>query len=273
MRDSLSAFTTFGIGGAAKKLTIARSRTEFADAAARGALVLGRGSNVLVSDDGYDGEVAINRYAGVSRSGVCVTAASGTTLTSLCGYLKEQGLSGMEWAVGIPSSVGGAVIMNAGAFGGSVSDRLICAEVLRGGDIITLGADEFGFGYRTSSLAVGDVVVSATFALETCDPCIIATLHSEYNAARRAKQPIGRSAGSVFKNHEGMSAGALIEAAGFKGYRIGGAEVSHKHANIIVNTGGATACDVVSIVRTIKTELEARGTPVEEEIVYIGEFN
>lgn len=273
MCDSLSAFTTFGIGGAARTLTVARSRAELIDAAVRGALVLGRGSNVLVSDDGYDGEVVVNRYAGVTRSGMSVTAASGTALAALCGYLKEQGLRGMEWAVGIPSSVGGATVMNAGAFGGSVSDRLVAAEVLRGGNVVALGADELGFGYRKSSLTGGDTVISATFALEAGDPSDIGALHAEYAARRRAKQPSGRSAGSVFKNPAGRSAGALIEAAGFKGYRIGGAEVSRKHANIIINTGGATARDVISIIRTIKSELGARGTPVEEEIVYIGEFD
>ncbi len=272
MSDKLCDYTTFGIGGKAKNLIVAHDLKTLLYCAP-GAAVLGRGSNVLVSDRGYDGTVLINRYEGIDVSGCAVTAGSGMSLAKLCRSAAELGLTGLEFAVGIPGSVGGAVKMNAGAFGSSFSDVLVCADVLRDGNLVTLGADELGLGYRTSSIGDGDTVICATLALKRGNRAEIEALCARYRAERAKKQPHGRSAGSVFKNPVGMSVGALIESLGLKGLRIGGAEISRKHANIIVNTGGATASDVRELILTAKTALLGIGIEAHEEIEYIGEFD
>lgn len=267
----LGELTTLGVGGDARRIDFAVSRGSLIELA-QGGTVLGRGSNVLVSDAGYDGNVVINRFEDITHTSSTVTAASGASLSRLCGYLAENGLSGLEWACGIPGSVGGAVKMNAGAFGGAVSDRLVCAEILRGGRLIALGADEMGFGYRESGLGKTDVVVSATFAVTPSDKRAIAERCAYYAASRRAKQPPGRSAGSIFKNPQGAAAGKLLDDAGLKGLRRGGAMISPRHANIIVNTGGATANDVVALIAVMREAIERAGYPAKEEIIYIGEF-
>ncbi|MCM1368102.1 MAG: UDP-N-acetylmuramate dehydrogenase [Roseburia sp.] len=271
MRNDLSRWTTFGIGGAAKRVEIADSRDRLIDLAPQ-ALVLGRGSNVLVSDAGYDGTVLINRYADVVIDGETATAGSGATLGALCRVLAENSLSGMEWAVGIPGSVGGAVKMNAGAFGGQTADRLMFADVLRGGEIARLSAEELGLSYRHSELADGDTVISATFRLAHADGRSVRARTEKYAAERRRAQPQGKSAGSVFKNPVGMSIGRLIESIGLKGYRVGGAQISQKHANIIINTGAASARDVRAVIDTVKRELGSIGVTPVEEIIYIGDF-
>ncbi len=272
MKDTLSAWTTYGIGGAARRLTVVDERARLIELAPD-ALVLGGGSNVLVSDDGYDGDVVINRYAEVNRRGHTVTVGSGMRLPRLCGYLAENGLSGLEFAVGIPASVGGAVRMNAGAFDGCIADRLVCAEVLTGGVVKCLSAAELGLSYRHSALKDGDVVLTATFALDSDASADVKARGAEYARLRRQKQPSGRSAGSVFKNPQGAAIARLIDEAGLKGLRRGGAVISPVHANFIVNDGGATARDVRALIDTVKAELAARyGVTAQEEIIYIGEF-
>lgn len=272
MRDSLSAWTTFGIGGKAKRLTVARTRGELIDLAPS-ALVLGRGSNILASDDGYDGRVVINRYANISRNGVLVTAGSGTRLFELCGYLKDNGLSGMEWAIGIPASVGGALTMNAGAFGGEMKDVVVYADVLRGGRLVRLDGRELDLRYRHSAIADGDVVIDVAFGLKNDLAAAIEGRHKSYALLRGQKQPIGKSAGSVFKNPPGISVGKILDEAGLKGKRIGGAIVSPKHANVIINCGNATARDVTALIAVCKTVLCEKGVAAEEEIKYIGNFD
>lgn len=267
--DSLSRYTTFGIGGAARRIAVARTRGELVDA---DGLILGGGSNVLVSDGGYDGTVVINRFESVELVGSEATVGSGTRLPYLARYLAERGLGGLEWAEGIPGTVGGAVVMNAGAFGSCIADSLLYADVLRGGELLRIPRDGLRLGYRHSAVGAGDKVVSATFALRRVDPADSVKLCYGYAAARRSKLPRGKSAGSVFKNPAGRSIGRLIEQAGLKGYTVGGARISDEHANIIVNTGGATARDVVSIIDTVKTAMLAIGVEAEEEIVYIGDF-
>ena len=271
MRDSLSAYTTFGIGGRARRILLARSRSELIDLAPD-ALVLGRGSNVLVSDDGYDGDVVINRYDDILFNGDLVVAGSGTCLASVSAAAARCGLSGLEWAMGIPGSVGGAVRMNAGAFGGAISDRLLYADVLRGGAVVRLGRGELGFSYRHSAIADDDVVIAAAFLLDKISAAVTLARCGEYTERRRSKQPSGKSAGSVFKNPSGISVGKVLDGAGLKGLRNGGAVISPVHANIIVNTGDATADDVCGLIRIMKGELEARGIEAKEEIIYVGGF-
>ncbi len=271
MRDSLSAYTTFGIGGRARRISIARSRSELIDLAPD-ALVLGRGSNVLVSDDGYDGDAVINRYDDIVFNGDLVVAGSGACLASVSAAAARCGLSGLEWAIGIPGSVGGAVRMNAGAFGGAISDRLLYADVLRGGAVVRLGRGELGFSYRHSAIADDDVVIAAAFLLDKISAAVTLARCGEYTERRRSKQPSGKSAGSVFKNPSGISVGKVLDGAGLKGLRNGGAVISPVHANIIVNTGDATADDVCWLIRIMKGELEARGIEAKEEIIYVGGF-
>ncbi len=271
MRDSLSAYTTFGIGGRARRISVARSRSELIDLAPD-ALVLGRGSNVLVSDDGYDGDVVINRYDDIVFNGDLVVAGSGACLASVSSAAARCGLSGLEWAIGIPGSVGGAVRMNAGAFGGAISDRLLYADVLRGGAVVRLGRGELGFSYRHSAIADDDVVIAAAFLLDKISAAVTLARCGEYTERRRSKQPSGKSAGSVFKNPSGISVGKVLDGAGLKGLRNGGAVISPVHANIIVNTGDATADDVCGLIRIMKGELEARGIEAKEEIIYVGGF-
>ncbi len=271
MRDSLSAYTTFGIGGRARRISVARSRSELIDLAPD-ALVLGRGSNVLVSDDGYDGDVVINRYDDIVFNGDLVVAGSGACLASVSSAAARCGLSGLEWAIGIPGSVGGAVRMNAGAFGGAISDRLLYADVLRGGAVVRLGRGELGFSYRHSAIADDDVVIAAAFLLDKISAAVTLARCGEYTERRKSKQPSGKSAGSVFKNPSGISVGKVLDGAGLKGLRNGGAVISPVHANIIVNTGDATADDVCGLIRIMKGELEARGIEAKEEIIYVGGF-
>lgn len=272
MENALSAWTTYGIGGAARRLTVVTRRAELIELAPV-SLVLGGGSNVLVADDGYDGDVVINRYADISIRDGLVTVGSGMRLPRLCGYLAENGLSGLEFAVGIPASVGGAVKMNAGAFGACMADRLVSAEILADGKVKSLSAAQLGLSYRHSKLSDGDTVLSATFAFGRGAPAEIKARGAEYARLRRQKQPCGRSAGSVFKNPQGVAIAGLIDEAGLKGLRRGGAVISPKHANFIVNDGGATARDVRALINTVKSELYARyGLNAQEEIIYIGEF-
>ncbi len=267
----LSEWTTIGIGGAARRLDVADSRDMFIELAPFG-LVLGGGSNVLVSDDGYDGNVVINKYREISILGDTVTVGSGAKLPAVARYLADVGLTGLEWASGIPGSVGGAVRMNAGAFGGCIADVIVCAEVLRDGRLIVLDGSALGLDYRESRLLESDKVVSATFKLQTGDPRAIADTMRRYACIRRSSQPAGKSAGSVFKNPRGVSVGKLLDDAGLKGTRIGGAMISPIHANIIVNTGGATARDVTELISVMRRVLEDNDIKAREEIKYIGGF-
>ncbi len=267
--DSLSRYTTFGIGGAARHIAVARSRGELIDA---DGLILGGGSNVLVSDGGYDGSVVINRYESIELSGSEAIVGSGTRLPYLARFLAERGVGGLGWAGGMPGAVGGAGAMNAGAFGSWVADRILYADVLRGGELLRIPRDGLRLGYRRSAIGDGGVVIAAAFALGSADPSASIGLCDGYAAIRRAKQPRGRSAGSVFKNPDGMSIAKLIDEAGLKGYTVGGARISDAHANVIINTGGATARDVTDIIHTVKAAMSEIGVAAEEEIVYIGDF-
>ena len=272
MSNALSAWTTFGIGGPARRIVVANDVSELAGYAASGALVLGGGSNVLVSDDGIDREVAINRCQGIAINGEIVTVLSGERLPQLCAYLAEAGLSGMEWACGIPGSAGGALVMNAGAFSRSMSDVAVGAEIVRGGKRIYLDRDELGLSYRASAIMPTDTVLSVTIELDRAAPALVKARCKRFAAERRAKQPTGKTAGSIFKNPDGISVGRVLDEAGLKGTRIGGAIISPVHANIIVNTGGATARDVTALIGIMRRALADAGVDAQEEIKYIGEF-
>ncbi|MCD7944049.1 MAG: UDP-N-acetylmuramate dehydrogenase [Clostridia bacterium] len=237
--------------------------------------VIGRGSNILVADDGYDGVfVMTGQLKKIKIDGSTLTAECGAPITQCALLAKDAGLSGLEFAYGIPGSVGGAVYMNAGAYGGEIKD--IFSECVlydeRIDETITRGSALMDFSYRESALKHDKLILlSASFTLASDDPESIMQRMTANMNARREKQPLEYpSAGSVFKRCAGYYTAKLIDEAGLKGCRIGGAEVSEKHAGFIVNRGGATANDVLYLIKLITNRIyELHGITLEREIIYL----
>ena len=280
--EPMSRHTTFRVGGPADVLFLPESEEQLLQALsiAREAgvpcFVIGNGSNLVVKDGGIRGLVIAlgEGMAAIARAGETLTAWAGASLARVSAYAQASGLSGLEFASGIPGTLGGGCAMNAGAYGGQLSDVLVDARVLLDGEVCTLTVEEMQMGYRTSlPLRRGGIVISARFALTPDDPEAIAARMRELNARRRDKQPLNHpSAGSTFKRPEGYFAGALIEQAGLKGKRVGGAQVSEKHAGFIVNTGGATAADILTLIGTVQDEVADRfGVRLETEVRILGE--
>ncbi len=237
--------------------------------------VIGKGSNLLVSDDGIEGVVI--SLAGFDKITICedgVTAGAGVTLARLCTCACESGLSGLEFAYGIPGSVGGALYMNAGAYGGEMSQVVASATVLKSdGEIAEIDAKDMNLGYRTSVFKTnGDIILSVKFGLKKCDIAEIKTQMDDYLSRRKEKQPLEYpSAGSTFKRPVGHFAGALIEKNDLKGVSVGGAMVSEKHAGFVINYDNATAKDVLSLMQKIKdTVLEKDSVELEPEVIFVG---
>ena len=274
MSDSivrLSQYTTLGVGGESKARILTDER-EVEEALIGNPLVLGRGSNVLISDRGLEGVTVINRLCSVTVDGVKVTAQSGLSLPSLSAIATARGLSGFETLGAIPGSVGGAVRMNAGAFGKSISDTLYSALVLREGKMLTLSKSDLMLSYRKSALKESDFVVSATFLLSPSSVEAVKAETRRLYLKRRETQPNGKSAGSTYLKAE-KPAGYYIEQAGLKGLRVGGAFVSEKHANFIINDGSATARDIYELMLTIERIVyEKFGVNLKREIKLFGEF-
>ena len=280
--EPMSRHTTFRVGGPAELLFFPASAEEvqLALAAAReaGAEVhlLGNGSNMLVRDGGLRGlTIALGEpFSEVRVEGSVIVAQAGAMLSRVAAIAQEAGLSGLEFASGIPGTLGGGCAMNAGAYGGQLSDVLESAVVLLDGELRTLSRDEMEMGYRTTLvLRRGGIVLEARFALTPGDGEAIAARMRDLNAQRREKQPLNLpSAGSTFKRPEGHFAGALIEGCGLKGASIGGAQVSEKHAGFIVNTGGATAADILALIDHVRAVvLRETGVELEPEVRIIGE--
>ena len=280
--EPMSRHTTFRVGGPADVLFLPESEEQLLQALsiAREAgvpcFVIGNGSNLVVKDGGIRGLVIAlgEGMAAIARAGETLTAWAGASLARVSAYAQASGLSGLEFASGIPGTLGGGCAMNAGAYGGQLSDVLVDGRVLLDGVVRTLTVEEMQMGYRTSlPLRRGGIVISARFALTPDDPEVIAARMRELNARRRDKQPLNYpSAGSTFKRPEGYFAGALIEQAGLKGKRVGGAQVSEKHAGFIVNTGGATAADILTLIGTVQDEVADRfGVRLETEVRILGE--
>lgn len=240
--------------------------------------VLGRGSNVLAADDGFDGVVLINRceaweLEAAGSDGSVVAADSGVTLAALGSSLGRLGWSGLEPAVGIPGSVGAAVVTNAGAHGWSMSDSVVWVDLADANGVARLSGYDLDFRYRGSALKGRHdrLVLRAGLALVRDEPAAIAARTAGYQAQRRATQPTTPSVGSMFVNPPGDFAGRLIEAAGLKGMRVGGAMISDVHANFFVNTGGATAADIVELVALARRAVSERfGIHLELEIELLG---
>ncbi len=240
--------------------------------------VLGNGSNLLVSDAGYRGVVLHigSRMSQVTVSGDTVTAAAGALLSQTARAALEHGLTGFEFAAGIPGSIGGAAVMNAGAYGGEMKQVVQEVTVLtRDGKELVLDNAEMDFGYRTSLLKKFPYIVTkVVLQLHPGDPVQIRAKMDDLAARRREKQPLEfPSAGSTFKRPEGCFAGQLIEQAGLRGFQIGGARVSEKHCGFVINAGGATASDVFALMKEIQSRVkEMSGVELEPEVVLLGEF-
>lgn len=285
----LSGYTSFAIGGPAEALVTAGTKeklTELLDFFTRYRVVwrvIGKGTNLLVKDEGFAGAVVLlgadfqridfGRQRDDGRTAVAVGGGYG--LTRLAMSCMEKGFAGLEFAAGIPGTVGGAVIMNAGAWGGEIASVLTAVTLLTPDGERQLQRRDLDFGYRCwrdfHRFAGRAVVTGADFELVADDPEAVHRRCSRIREKRRATQPQGKgNAGSFFKNPVGDSAGRLIETSGFKGRRVGGAMVSEEHANFLVNVGGATSADVLSLMALIQEKVKAdSGVELEPEVHFI----
>lgn len=281
---ALAKETTMRVGGPAAIFAIANSFHHLRivlDTARDWGLplfIIGKGSNLLVSDAGFPGIVL--RLGGdfmLKRiEGTKVQAGAGVSLPSLVQATSKHSLRGLSFAIGIPGSLGGALVMNAGAhdecIGDLVRNVIVCTKECT---FKVLERDQMNFEYRNGNFNRDDIIMEATLVLSVGDTGIIKHQMEDYFAKRKDNQPLQfPNAGSIFKNPHGLLAGRLIESAGCKGMRIGGAEVSIKHANFIINRGGATASDVYALFRSVQQQVfDHHGITLEPEIEFLGEFN
>ena len=283
----LSRHTSCRIGGPADYLLVVRSSHELADAARRlwgldiPFRILGGGSNVLISDRGVRGVVVLNQGKQIrfreTEAGLRGWAESGASIGTLSRLAAERGWAGMEWAVSVPGTVGGALVGNAGAHGGDVAGSLDVAEILhRDGRLESVPAEKMEFGYRQSWIKRrpgGAVVLSASFRLTPSSPAEVRARVAELVAQRQRAQPPGASLGSMFRNPPGDFAGRLIEDAGLMGVQRGAAQISTQHANFFLNRGGATAEDVWELIQEARRQVRAKsGVELELEIERVGEW-
>lgn len=283
----LAAWTTLGVGGTARLFA------DIADDAQLGALmhalgriaddavpllIIGRGSNLLISDTGWPG-LAIrlgSAFKSFARDGLRVTARGAASMPALAAWTATQGLSGLEFAAGIPATVGGSVRMNAGAHGSEISQRLLGVDLARPGaaGVVRVETADLGFSYRHSVLPTRAIIIGAEWQLVADDPAAIRARLDELRSWRRTTQPLRqRNCGSVFANPEGDSAGRLVDAAGLKGQRCGGAQVSDRHANFIVVRPPCLAADVYQLISTLRRRVHAAGGPLlHPEVRLVGAF-
>ena len=281
-REPLSAHCTFRVGGDCDvfiEVSSAEALKELVCLAYEQNVryfVLGNGSNVLFSDEGYEGVILhigqkMNRIS--LLDGGKVYAEAGASLSRVCTFALENSLTGLEFAYGIPGYVGGAVFMNAGAYGGEIKDVFVSADIItEDGEQLTLDLSDMEMSYRYSKLMInGSIVTSAVFKLQSGDKAQIKAKMDELMGKRKAKQPIEYpSAGSTFKRPEGYYAGALIEQSGLRGYSVGGACVSEKHCGFVINKGGATARDIRTLIKDVQRIVqEKQGVSMEPEVRYI----
>ena len=282
LNEPMKLHTTFKIGGAADILITVNNADQLRAAlnACRESsipvMILGKGSNLLISDEGIEGAVIAldGGFKELTVDGDTITSGAGVALTKLCTAALDNGLSGLEFAYGIPGTVGGAVYMNAGAYGGETKD--VCIEAVYmtpEGEIGTCFGDALDFSYRHSVFKENDnIILYSKYKLTPDDPAAIRKRMDDFLNRRRTRQPLEYpSAGSVFKRPEGAFAGTLIEQCGLKGRTVGGAQVSEKHAGFIINAGGATCGDVTQLVRLVQeTVRNETGYALECEIIRTG---
>ncbi len=281
--EPLSAHTSLGVGGPADIFAVPHSVDALARtityAADRGLpfFVLGEGTNIVVRDGGIRGMVIHigANLADISHQGSTVTAQAGARIAMLCRRCCEWGLSGLEFAAGIPGSIGGALVMNAGAYDGEMADVVEWVLAIdRFGRTHRLEADKLDLGYRSSVFSHnGMVVAEAGFALTFGECCAVRGLMYDTIEKRCGRQPVAqRSAGSVFKRPEGDYAGRLLEEAGAKGLQVGGAKISEKHANFIVNCADATAAEILALIDLVRERVhDMFGVWLEAEVLVVGE--
>ena len=268
-REPLSRHTSFRIGGPAAVFCLPETPAQLLRALELCRehdirhYLLGNGSNTLFADEGFDGAVlcTVALKAPVTVSGTTVCAAAGASLAAVCRQAQQAGLTGLEFAYGIPGTVGGAVYMNAGAYGGELKQVLSRVTFLdKNLNLETLPVEELALGYRTSCFEThGGCILEAVFTLQPGDPQEIEARMQELMARRKEKQPLELpSAGSTFKRPEGAFAGQLIEQCGLRGFAVGGAAVSTKHCGFVVNTGGATCADVIRLTDEIQRIVEEK---------------
>ena len=283
VQEPMAKHTSFRIGGPADLMAMPQSEQELQQLLQRACeakvpvTLIGNGSNLLVRDKGIRGLVIKlgSMLRDIKVSGNVLTFGSGVSLAQASKKAAELGLSGMEFAVGIPGSIGGAVYMNAGAYDGEMSKVVKSVRVMdAAGEVSELSASELDFGYRHSALqGSGKIVTSVTVELPAGDKQAIAEKMADFSNRRITKQPLELpSAGSMFKRPPGYFAGTLIDQTGLKGYTVGGAQVSTKHAGFVVNIGGATAADVLQLISDVQAKVfAAHGVHLEPEVLVLGE--
>lgn len=286
--EPMKTHTTFRIGGPARFYALPQTEEQLAEIVKVcnrcevPFFILGNGSNLLVGDQGFDGVVIEikERFAFCQmeekESLVSVKAGAGIMLSKLAKEVANQSLEGFEFAAGIPGTLGGAVAMNAGAYGGEIKDHIVSAKVMtRDGDVMELSKEELELGYRRSIITKKEyIVLEATFEFSHGNKDDIMAMIKDFNGRRREKQPLEYpSAGSTFKRPEGHFAGKLIQDAGLRGFRVGDVMVSEKHCGFVVNVGAGTAAQVKELIEKVSEKVEAEfGVKLEPEVRFIGKF-
>lgn len=282
--EPMSRHTTFRVGGEAECMIIVENKDELAKIITylgqleQDYFVLGNGSNLLVGDKGYRGIIVKfgKRMGAIRVEQNHIAVGAGAPLSLVATVAKEKSLSGLEFAAGIPGSIGGAIVMNAGAYGGEMKQVVQMVRVMdKEGEILTLDNDTMEFGYRTSIIKDRPfIVLGAVLRLTPGNEEEIGIKMEELMKQRKSKQPLEYpSAGSTFKRPEGHYAGKLIMDAGLRGYRIGGAQVSEKHCGFVINAGGATAADIKEVIEEIQERvLDRFHVRLEPEVIFLGDF-
>ncbi|CVI73373.1 UDP-N-acetylenolpyruvoylglucosamine reductase [Clostridiales bacterium CHKCI001] len=282
--EEMKYHTTFRVGGPARFFVTPKTESELkeilklCEETDTSWFILGRGSNLLVSDSGFDGVVIHmqkhwNHYY---TEGNRIFAQAGAMMSAVSQEAMRNGLTGLEFASGIPGTIGGGLRMNAGAYGGEMRQVVLSARVMdQNGTILELSKDELELGYRTSIIGKnGYIALSCVIELQPGDPQLIRSTMDEMNAKRREKQPLEYgSAGSTFKRPEGYFAGKLIQDAGLKGFSIGDAQVSEKHAGFVINRGNAKAADIMKLCKEVSDRVNTQfGVNLEMEVRRLGKF-
>ena len=285
INEPMNRHTTFRIGGPADYFLLPSSSEEV-----KGILeickeeslqyfILGNGSNLLVSDEGYRGVIIqlYRNYGGLTVEGTEIRAGAGVLLSQIAAAARNESLTGFEFAGGIPGTLGGAVVMNAGAYGGELKDVLKEAVVMdREGNIFTVPVEKLAMGYRTSLVkTAGYLVLEVVISLKKGSQEEIRDTMKDLADRRISKQPLEYpSAGSTFKRPEGYFAGKLIMDAGLRGYQVGGAQVSEKHCGFVINKGNATAADVCRLMADVQAKVQEQfGVTLEPEVKFLGDFD
>lgn len=282
--EPMNRHTTFRVGGEAECMAVVETKEELSQLISylgrieQEYFVLGNGSNLLVGDKGYRG-IIVKLGPRLSAVGVeknHIAAGAGALLSKVAAAARDAGLSGLEFAAGIPGSIGGAIVMNAGAYGGEMKQVVQMVRVIdKEGEILTLDNDTMEFGYRTSIIRDRPfIVLGVVLKLTPGNKEEIGARMEELMKQRKSKQPLEYpSAGSTFKRPEGYYAGKLIMDAGLRGYRIGGAQVSEKHCGFVINRGGASAADIREVIEEVQERVKDRfHVRLEPEVIFLGDF-